>query len=49
MAPKIKNADQIYFTKDHNMVRRAIADFVKKEINPSASKHNALNRFKAGS
>jgi len=29
-----KTADQLYFTKDHEMVRRAVRDFVKKEINP---------------
>ena len=34
MAPKVKTADQIYFTKDHQMVRKAVAEFVKKEINP---------------
>ncbi len=26
--------NDIYFTKDHQMVRRAVRDFVKKEINP---------------
>jgi len=35
VAHKIKDASQIYFTKDHQMVRRAVADFVKKEINPN--------------
>ncbi len=35
MAAKIKNADQIYFTKDHQMVRKALAEFIKKEINPN--------------
>ena len=34
MAAKLKSANQIYFTKDHEMVRRAVRDFVKKEINP---------------
>ena len=34
MAAKSKSANQIYFTKDHEMVRRAVSDFVKKEINP---------------
>jgi hypothetical protein len=34
MAPKSKSGNQIYFTKDHEMVRRAVRDFVKKEINP---------------
>ena len=35
MTKKTKNANEIYFTKDHQMVRRAVADFVKKEINPN--------------
>jgi citronellyl-CoA dehydrogenase len=35
MARKIKNTNQIYFTKDHDMVRKALGDFVKKEINPN--------------
>ena len=34
MAAKIKSANQIYFTKDHDMVRRAVKEFVDKEINP---------------
>ena len=34
MAAKIKSANQIYFTKDHDMVRRALKEFVDKEINP---------------
>jgi len=25
----------LYFTKDHNLVRKAVAEFVKKEINPN--------------
>ncbi|MBW2439278.1 MAG: acyl-CoA dehydrogenase family protein [Deltaproteobacteria bacterium] len=25
----------MYFTKDHDMVRRAVSDFIKKEINPN--------------
>jgi citronellyl-CoA dehydrogenase len=29
-----KPTNSLYFTKDHDMVRRAISDFVKKEINP---------------
>jgi citronellyl-CoA dehydrogenase len=32
---KRKNPYQMYFTKDHEMVRRAIRDFVNKEINPN--------------
>lgn len=35
MAPKIKTPDQLYFTKDHELVRRSVRDFVKKEINPN--------------
>ena len=27
--------NQIYFTKEHDRVRRAVADFVRKEINPN--------------
>ncbi len=34
MSIKTKSTDQIYFTKDHQMVRRALRDFVNKEINP---------------
>ncbi len=34
MAAKIKSANQIYFTKDHDMVRRAVKEFVDREINP---------------
>jgi citronellyl-CoA dehydrogenase len=34
MTPKIKSANQLYFTKDHDMVRRAVKEFVDKEINP---------------
>ena len=34
MAAKIKSANQLYFTKDHDMVRRALKEFVDKEINP---------------
>ena len=35
MAKKIKSAHQIYFNKDHEMVRRAVKEFVDKEINPN--------------
>jgi citronellyl-CoA dehydrogenase len=35
MTNTIKNGSKIYFTKDHDMVRRAVGDFVKKEINPN--------------
>jgi citronellyl-CoA dehydrogenase len=41
MAHKIKNADQIYFTKDHHMVRQALGDFVKKEVNPNVDQWEA--------
>jgi citronellyl-CoA dehydrogenase len=34
MATKTKSATQIYFNKDHEMVRKAVRDFVDKEINP---------------
>jgi citronellyl-CoA dehydrogenase len=34
MAVKSKSATQIYFNKDHEMVRKAIREFVDKEINP---------------
>lgn len=30
----IKASEQLYFNKDHDMVRRAVRDFVNKEINP---------------
>jgi citronellyl-CoA dehydrogenase len=29
-----RGGNHIYFSKDHDMVRKAVADFVKKEINP---------------
>jgi citronellyl-CoA dehydrogenase len=34
MGKTIKTSEQLYFTKDHEMVRRAVRDFVNKEINP---------------
>ena len=34
MTTTITHADQMYFNKDHEMVRRSIREFVKKEINP---------------
>lgn len=34
MAAKSKSATQIYFSKDHEMVRQAVREFVDKEINP---------------
>jgi citronellyl-CoA dehydrogenase len=35
MSTQTKAVDQIYFTKDHQMVRRAVRDFVNQEINPN--------------
>lgn len=34
MGKAIQTSDQLYFTQDHEMVRRAVRDFVNKEINP---------------
>ena len=34
MTAKPDSINQIYFTRDHEMVRQAVRDFVKKEINP---------------
>ena len=34
MAVKSKSTTQIYFNKDHEMVRKAVREFVDKEINP---------------
>ena len=34
MRERLNTSDQIYFNKDHDMVRRAVRDFVNKEINP---------------
>lgn len=34
MGKAIKTSEQLYFTKDHELVRRAVRDFVNKEINP---------------
>ena len=34
MAKQIKTPDQLYFNKDHDMVRRAVREFVNREINP---------------
>ena len=34
MSNSVWGGNSIYFTKDHDMVRRAVADFVNKEINP---------------
>jgi citronellyl-CoA dehydrogenase len=35
MTAKSKSATQIYFNRNHDMVRRAVRDFIKKEINPN--------------
>ena len=35
MKKQNKSANSIYFTKKHEMVRRAVSDFIKKEINPN--------------
>ncbi len=34
MGKAIKTVEQLYFNKDHDMVRHAVRDFVNKEINP---------------
>ena len=34
MSRKVKSVNDLYFNKDHNMVRQAVRDFVNKEINP---------------
>ncbi len=34
MGIRAKTSEQIYFTKAHDRVRRAVSEFVKKEINP---------------
>jgi citronellyl-CoA dehydrogenase len=34
MAAKSKSATRIYFNKDHELVRKAVREFVDKEINP---------------
>ena len=31
MATKPNKGNKIYFTKDHEMVRRAVSDFVKRD------------------
>lgn len=41
MAAKAKSSNQIYFTKKHEMVRRAVSDFVKKELNPNVDQWEA--------
>jgi citronellyl-CoA dehydrogenase len=34
MAVKSKSATQIYFNKDHDLVRKAVREFIDKEVNP---------------
>ena len=34
MGKVIQTPEQLYFNKDHDMVRRAVRDFINKEINP---------------
>ena len=34
MAAKSKSATQLYFTKEHDLVRKSVREFVDKEINP---------------
>ncbi|MCJ7772355.1 MAG: acyl-CoA dehydrogenase family protein, partial [Desulfobacterales bacterium] len=34
MRTGIQSKEQLYFSKDHEMVRKAVSDFIKKEINP---------------
>jgi citronellyl-CoA dehydrogenase len=41
MVPKMTNGNQVYFGKDHAMVRRAVSEFVKKEINPHVNQWEA--------
>jgi citronellyl-CoA dehydrogenase len=41
MGRQIKNPDQLYFNKDHEMVRRAVREFVNKEINPHTDEWEA--------
>jgi len=35
MAKKAKSSNSLYFTKEHELVRQAVNDFVKREINPN--------------
>jgi citronellyl-CoA dehydrogenase len=41
MTTSVWGGNAIYFTKDHEMVRSAVADFVKKEINPHVDQWEA--------
>ena len=41
MAAKTKSATRIYFNKDHEMVRKAVREFVEKEINPNMEEWEA--------
>ncbi len=35
MTSGLPKGNEIYFTKEHDRVRQAVRDFVKKEINPN--------------
>lgn len=41
MKKQNKSTNDIYFTKEHDMVRRTVSDFVKKEINPNVDQWEA--------
>lgn len=41
MNSRSNSGSRIYFTKKHDMVRRAVSDFVKKEINPNVDRWEA--------
>jgi len=41
MAAKTKSATGIYFNRDHEMVRKAVREFVEKEINPNMEEWEA--------
>ena len=41
MAAKTKSATRIYFNKEHEMVRKAVREFVEKEINPNMAEWEA--------
>ncbi len=45
MAVKSKSANQIYFNKDHEMVHKAVREFVDKEINPLITKQVLRHRL----
>jgi len=41
MGGRSSKVEQIYFTRDHEMVRRSVRDFVNKEINPHVDEWEA--------